>query len=510
MHWIRSVHRKLATRSGLLLFLGGLILLWMVGYYTIGFLSSDEWTRYTRQLYFSRATLVLAVGFTFWTSIPLLHDFIRTSTKTAVDLSIFRIVFFGFFVVGFFLAPTTLSRQLLPFLELPESAQVSLPFMSWYPKVIPINENLVRIALILFYCSIFTSFLGIKTRWSIVLFTLTAFYLFVIPNLYGKVNHNHELLWFPAILAFSPCADRYSIDAYIQKRQNRIIQHSTKAYTLPFVLIWMLMGIIYFFPGFWKIWSNGLDWFLTDNVRNQLYYKWFALGDWLPFFRIDHYPLLYKLSGLYTVIFELFFIPLLFNKKTRVIAIFMGIGFHVGTWVFMNIFFIVVVLSYASFINWHRFSWFKDVKSSTETTKGNPLVQWIGIGLIAFNILFGFGKWNSWPFTVYPTFDAIVAEETSHLVFVGETDSGKRIDLPVQVLHDEYTSPRYGHLAHNLIQSEVENKLDTVLLDQFLTVFAKEFDQFKTIDVYIELRSIRPENKTALSRSFVYSKNFPF
>ena len=199
MKLISNFIQGIQTGKGLLLFLAGLIAFWLGGYYLIDFITPDEWTRYVRQLYFSRFTLILALLLVIAASIPHLKNFISDTKKTATDLAIFRILFFGFFAIGLIFNPSSVSDQVMPFLDLPDSAQVKMPFMGWYPKVVPINELLVSIALVLFYLSIFTSLLGFKTRWSIIIFTITLFYLFAIPNLYGKVNHNHHLIWFPAI-----------------------------------------------------------------------------------------------------------------------------------------------------------------------------------------------------------------------------------------------------------------------------------------------------------------------
>lgn len=512
MKLISTFVQGIQTGKGLLLFLVGLIFVWLGGYYFIDFLTTDEWTRYLRQLYFSRFTLIIALLCFIAASIPHVKQFISQSDKTATDLAVFRILFFGFFAVGLIINPTALSDQIYPFLELPESAQVPLPFMSWYPKVIPINETLVSIALVLFYISIFTSLFGVKTRWSIVIFTITLFYLFAIPNLYGKVNHNHHLLWFPAILAFSPCADRFSLDAFFRRRSNKVIHHSSKHYSLPFLLIWTLIGLIYFFPGFWKIWTNGLDWVLTDNVRNQLYFKWFQLGGleaWTPIFRIDHYPILYKASGIYTVIFELAFIPLLLNKATRKLAIALGIGFHLGTLIFMNIFFVLLVWSYFSFVNWNTVSFLKERgnMSSLRRSDGSySAVKWLGIALISSCVVFGFGKWDSWPFTVYPTFDSMVEVEMRQLVFSGETAFGKPIELNKAPLYLEYTSPRYWEMEYDILESNDENKLDTVLLNHFISIYAKQFKKLILVNIYVKHESIIPEDRDRWPRLLIYSK----
>ena len=512
MKLISSFNERLGTGKGLLLFLLGLNLVWLGGYYLIDFIYTDEWTRYLRQLYFSRFTLIIALLCLISASIQHFKNFISDTEKTATDLSIFRILFFVFFAIGLIFNPSIVSDQVLPFLDLPDSARVSLPFMGWYPKVVPINETLVNIALILFYISIFTSLFGIKTRWSIVIFTLTLFYLFAIPNLYGKVNHNHHLIWFPAILAFSPCADRFSLDAYFRKRTGKPIHHPSSSYSLPFLLIWTLLGLIYFFPGFWKMWSNGLDWCLTDNVRNQMYYKWFQLGDsisWTPFFRIDQYPILFKASGIYTVIFELSFIPLFLNKTTRKIAIALGIGFHLGTLFFMHIFFIVLVWSYLSFVNWSKIKFLKEreiLTSQISSDKSVLVVKWIGVVLISTSIIFGFGKLYSWPFTAYPTFDVIVQEETDHLIYVATTRNGQEIELSNAPLYLEYTSPRYWNIEHNIIQSSHKNKLDSAFMDHLVSIYESKSKMITEVNIYIENQSIIPEERNDAPRKLIYSK----
>ncbi len=510
MKRFNSFIESIQTGKGLLLFLVGVMIVWVGGYFLIDVITSDEWKRFSRQLFFSRATLIIALFFLIAASIPHFRKFVLETDRTAADLAIFRILFFGFFAVGFALNPSIIADQVQPFLDLPESAQVSLPFMGWYPKVIPINETLVRIASILFFVSTFTSLFGFKTKWSILLFTLTLFYLFAIPNLYGKVNHNHHLIWFPAILAFSPCADRFSVDAYFRKRSEKAMRHSSKAYTLPFLLIWLLIGLIYFFPGFWKIWTNGLDWALTDNVRNQMYYKWFALGDknsWLPFIRIDQYPILFKASGMYTLIFELAFIPLVLNKATRKVAIVLGIGFHIGTYVFMHIFFVLLVWSYLSFVKWSDFSFFREKTKEVEHTGADAkLVKWIGATLLVSCIVFGFGKWNSWPFTVYPTFDSMVQEETKHLMYIGETRKGQQIEMTNAPLYLEYTSPRYWEMEYDVIEKQANDHVDSVLLDHFISVYANTSKELAKVSVYLETQSIIPEMRREQPRTLIYSK----
>ena len=97
------------------------------------------------------------------------------------------------------------------------------------------------------------------------------------------------------------------------------------------------MGVIYFFPGLWKIITSQLYWAFSDNMKYQLYEKWFLLDGWTPFFRIDHYPFLYKLGGLMTLLFETSFIFLILFPKTRMLAAISGLLFHNFTNLFMKI-----------------------------------------------------------------------------------------------------------------------------------------------------------------------------
>ncbi|MFK7787304.1 MAG: hypothetical protein AB8B56_19430, partial [Crocinitomicaceae bacterium] len=346
--------------------------------------------------------------------------------------------------------------------------------------------------------------------------TISLFYLFIIPNLYGKVNHNHHLIWFPAILAFSPCADRFSLDAFFCRLKNKVVHHSSAHYTLPLAFIWILIGLIYFFPGFWKLWSHGLDWSLTDNVRNHMYYKWFQLSDWqthwTPFFRIDQYPFFYKASGIFTIIFELSFIPLILNKSTRKVGILIGLLFHIATYAFMNIFFIVLVWSYLSFVNWNSISFLKErgnMSSLKYSEFYHTLVKWIGGGLIVSCILFGFGKWYSYPFTAYPTFDNMVEEEQEYLIYSAKTRSGKHLKLNNDLLRKEFSSERYWEMESRIITELKDNKLlDTNLLEHFIAVQISELDSLTSVSVSIESQSILPEKRLLVNRESIYSKAY--
>ena len=55
------------------------------------------------------------------------------------------------------------------------------------------------------------------------------------------------------------------------------MQTDPTGYGLPVRVIWLLFGVLYFFPGFWKYWRSGLDWAFTDNMKYPLYWNWQGL-----------------------------------------------------------------------------------------------------------------------------------------------------------------------------------------------------------------------------------------
>jgi hypothetical protein len=202
-------------------------------------------------------------------------------------------------------------------------------------------------------------FIGLFSRSSALACTLLGFYCFGIPQFYGKVDHNHHLLWFAIILAVSPCGDFFTLDASRSawKRADREITDPpspSQAYALPLRFVMLLMGVIYFFPGFWKLWQSGFDWFLTDNLPRQLYlfWTWSFDGLWLPAFRIDQHVLLYRIAAAATPLFELSFVFFMFHRTLRAVSAVGGLIFHASTNWFMRISFLSLRVCYVALIDW--------------------------------------------------------------------------------------------------------------------------------------------------------------
>lgn len=305
---------------------------------------------------------ILAVSLLFIVALFLVRDrrapgFIReffNAEAYPTNLAIFRIVFFIALACSFSVSNT------IWFSSLPPELRFAPPGLQWFLSYLPINENWGAAAsvLLLFFC--ITAAIGLFTRASAIACVILGFYVLGIPQFFGKINHNHHLLWFTTILALSPCADVLSVDALRlawSRADSGIIEPPvpSRSYALPLRFIWLTMGLIYFSAGFWKAWTGGYRWAFSDNPRNMFYNKWMEFGSWTPFFRIDRYPLLYQLSAAATIAFELSFIVMIFFPAIRFLAVLGGLTFHNMTRLFMRIPFWELQVCYVSFVDWHRF-----------------------------------------------------------------------------------------------------------------------------------------------------------
>ena len=294
--------------------------------------------------------LILVPGL-FWRQAPQFVKSFFTAVTAPLNLAVFRIVLFFIVLFSFSIHDTTW------FGSLPAELQFPPPGVGFILAYVPINETVAWYASVALVIACVASILGLFTRTSIIISIGLSLYVLGLPQVFGKINHYHHLIWFMAILAVSPCADVLSLDAIFKSWKNAdrgVIDPPgpSQIYALPLRFVWLLMGVIYFSAGFWKAWTGGYRWAWSDNPRNLMYNKWTELSGWTPLFRIDHYPLLYKLSALATLAFELSFIVLIFFATVRWLAPLGGLAFHNMTNLFMRISFWNLQGCYVTFVDW--------------------------------------------------------------------------------------------------------------------------------------------------------------
>ncbi len=292
------------------------------------------------------------------------------------------------------------------------SASSIAPLPGLWSLPIPVSPALARLAQLVLVGGCFAALVGLYTRAALVLATVSSLYVLGLPQRMGNVVHHHHLVWLLALLAASPCGDALAVDAG-PRRHDR-------AYTAPLDLARLMFGCIYLFPGLWKLNEQGLGFATSDNLRNQLWWKW-AQYDWVPAFRIDRHPRLLLALGLGTIVFELGFIVLVWFRRTRLVALGAGLAFHFGTAWLMKIEFPSLWLCYLGLLgDDEREHWLRGAERSAL----------VGVGLLVAIAVQGLrGEVRAWPFACYPTFHHRVGAEMPDLVITGSDAAGRTVTL---------------------------------------------------------------------------------
>ena len=463
------------------------------------------------------------------------------------NIAIFRIIFFLFILTHFN------KKEILWFSQLPSDMKVPPVGMKHLLSVIPITPDLAHQVMILFVCFSFLAMVGCFARTASFLAAISGIYVLGIPQFYGKVDHYNHLIWFMLILSASRCADVLSIDSIVQafreadqgrvpKNQNSVV------YALPLRFIWLLIGITYFFPGLWKFLRSPWHWAWSDNLKYLMYLQWYKLGGWLPFFRLDSHPLMYKMCGLGIILFELSFVFLIFFPVLRPIAAISGILFHTMNGLFMQLSFVSLQICYVSFINWAGFfakigKWiFKEsltvrydgksksyrwmvavlakfdifqriVLSDQIQPLKRPLIdqqllKFTGIALLLVNSVFGFRETMSgWPFACYPTFSkrlttAMISTVTSYGVMDNKEEAISLDVLKRHMHYERFSSMMDGILA---IPDKVQRRSKLKILISVMKKEEIDLRNYSKIRFYKTTYSTQPEkaNDPPISRKLL-------
>ncbi|PWT86380.1 MAG: hypothetical protein C5B58_01485 [Acidobacteria bacterium] len=296
--------------------------------------------------------IVICVAVHLLVAAAFAHDRVRslavsffTTPTSALNLAVFRVAVLVILLLELSPAST------IWFSGLPRELRFAPVGMTWLLPKMPISKSLTTVAVAVLVVVCCMGIIGLFTRISLLLALILSFYVLGITQFYGKVSHDHCLVWFLAILVSSPCGDALSLDAMFAslKRLDKgapLRPLPSIVYSIPLRFASLLLGVIYFFPGFWKLWTCGLDWAFSDNMKYQMYSKWMEFSGWTPFFRLDQHPTLYKSAGLFTLVFETSFIFLILFPRLRALAALGGVVFHSASLLFMRIFFYDLLIFY--------------------------------------------------------------------------------------------------------------------------------------------------------------------
>ncbi len=347
----------------------------------------------------------------------------RLRPESPATLGVFRIA------VCTILLLTPEWRQAPQWAALPEALRFPPEGLAWATHVIPVTPSLARFAQVAFVVATPLALAGLFTRASLAVTTVSALYLFAPRQLTGSVLHDMHLLWFAALLVASPSGDAVSLDALRTRRSGMPLPSDPAiAYAWPLACARVLLGLVYFFPGAWKLASSGWAWALSDNLRNQMYWKWYELGR-VPSLRIDQWPVACRVCAVGVIVFELTFLPLALWRRTRPYAAAAGIAFHVATQALMGIPFFGLWGCYVVLFDW---AWLLERREDhTEPPPRSLGRTWIvGVAIVAIVAVQGVrGAVQAWPFACYPTFQWTVGTEIPDVAMTAVFDDGHEVRL---------------------------------------------------------------------------------
>ena len=362
---------------------------------------------------------LLALGIVRWRRVLEATREFFGATGPALNLAVFRIVLFAVWLLDVEMTPVAFYARLPRVLLDPPTG------LGWFAAHVPTSAAVVAAMLLVFRVACVLAVVGLWTRAATLVALVSGAYANAVAQMTGALYADHHLLWFAALLAASPCGDALSIDA-----RRRAEPPPARAYALPLRFVWILFCLMYFFPGFWKVWRTGLAWVSADNVRDHMYLKWREFGDWTPTLRIDHVPLLLWASTIGTVAFELGFVALALTSRLRPLVVAAGLLFHNTTWVLLRIHFWTLQASYVAFVDWAALLRRRTAAAASTAIPRATAV----VGTILVAGALGTGTRLiplSWPFTVYPTFASIAQTTRPELTVLLVDGSGheRAVDL---------------------------------------------------------------------------------
>ncbi|HEY6929010.1 MAG TPA: HTTM domain-containing protein [Thermoanaerobaculia bacterium] len=371
-------------------------------------------------------------------------------TGSAIDLAVFRILLFG--TIFYCADPSTirlysgLPRELL---TPPLGFGLTVRMLPFEPRTAVAAALLLRGVCLL-------GIVGLFTRSAAFAIALLTYYVLGIPQCFGQVDHYHFLAWFSLLLAFSRCGDALSIDSLVLR--GVVPDSESVLYARPIRWVWVLMGIVYLFPGLWKLWISGDRWFFGHALASHMYVKWAELR-WIPAIRLDRVPGLARAAGLAAIAFELTFLPLVFHRRTRAFAAVAGLAFHNLSSALMGISFFWLQLMYASFVPWSR--WFAPLfrarpaqGGADASPRARRTLDLVGSLLVAANTIMGaLMIEEGWPIACFPTFARTARTQTLEMRFSAVSASGDEKPIDAWPLIQRLGTERWVPLTRHSVRS---------------------------------------------------------
>lgn len=310
--------------------------------------------------------------------------------------------------------------------------------LGWFLRSMPIDLATATLVRNVHLSAAALALVGLYARPALAVLTGTTFYLFALNQLGGAVLHDMHMIWFLGILALAAPAEALSLDAWLASQPSDPLRtrllgdlRPRTRHALPIACIGTLLGLVYFFPGAWKLAESGTAWALSDNVVNQMHAKWLQHGA-VPTPRIDRAPALVQLGALLAIAFELSFVFLVqVGPRTRILLLLAGVIFHLSIQRFLLIPFASLWLCYVGLVPW------SGLFDRGSTTRAEHTTLRVGALPIAF-VLMALallergvrGITQSYPFACYPTFQHRVGPSLQDLRVLA-SGAGTEWEIPI-------------------------------------------------------------------------------
>ena len=199
--------------------------------------------------------------------------------------------------------------------------------------------------------------LGLFTRLSTLTAFIGGFYLFGLPNNFGKTHHTETVLVFAlGFLCVSHCGHAWSIDSIIRAARGGSRPALSGEYTWPIRAVWMTFALIFFAAGVAKLRHGGLEWVFSDNLARLLAqgpYRIYAvdpigpLGTYLAQFGV-----LTCVLAAASVLLEISYPLALFSRHARWIIVPGSAGMQLGIRILMGPSFDQYFIAYTFWVPW--------------------------------------------------------------------------------------------------------------------------------------------------------------
>jgi len=283
--------------------------------------------------------------------------------RYAKTLACIRItVFATFFINILFTSFRTLGNLPVEIMHPPGVMQ----YVSWQFYDLLFTPQSMLAFKFLILSSLLAATLGIYTRFTSKLSLLLIMFYQGLLRSFGHFNHDESLgMYCLLILAFTPCADKFSYDA--RKAIKNINTKEILTYKYPIILMQAVLAWVYFSTGILKLNNAGLQYFLPDQLPIlSIHHSLDNLHDF-QFKSAFTLPSLRQFIPLMTVgavFWEVTFPIGVFWKKTRWVYLGFGFMFHMSTIILMNIAFFNQLAMYSIFFNWEKILNWRTIKLS--------------------------------------------------------------------------------------------------------------------------------------------------